>query len=85
MEVIRLKIRARKLGIATVDLSNGELVLTAAPESNVDPERLLRLMTQAGGGLRVMPGHRIHAPAPRPRDPAALFEAAGRVLANLGG
>jgi len=85
VEVIRLKIRARRLGIATVDLANGELVLTAAPESNVDPERLLRLMTQAGGGLRVMPGHKILAPAPSPRDAASLFATAGRVMANLEG
>jgi transcription-repair coupling factor (superfamily II helicase) len=83
-EVIRLKILARRLGVVAVDLANGELVLTAAQTSNVDPERLMRLLTQAGGGLRVTPGHKIYAPAAT-RDPVQLFDAARRLLANLGG
>jgi transcription-repair coupling factor (superfamily II helicase) len=83
-EVIRLKILARRLGVVAVDLANGELVLTAAQTSNVDPERLMRLLTQAGGGLRVTPGHKIYAPAAS-REPAQLFDSARRLLANLGG
>ncbi|MGH0029141.1 MAG: transcription-repair coupling factor [Myxococcota bacterium] len=82
--VIRLKIAARRLGIASVDLANGEFVLTAAEQTNVDPERLLRLMTQARGGLRVTPGHKIYAPAPRNGDATGLFDSARRLLAHLG-
>ena len=85
VEVIRLKIQARALGVATVDLANGEIVLTAAPESRVDPQRLLRLMAQAGGGIRVTPGHKILAPAPTGRAPADLFETARRVMTSLSG
>jgi transcription-repair coupling factor (superfamily II helicase) len=85
VEVIRLKIQARKLGVATVDLANGELVLTAAPDSKVDPKRLLRLMNQAGGGIRVTPGHKILAPVPKRREPSDLFETARRVMGSLGG
>jgi transcription-repair coupling factor (superfamily II helicase) len=83
-EVIRLKIRARRLGVASVDLSNGEIVLTAAEQSKVDPKRLLNLLHQAGGGLRVAPDHKIYARAPQ-GDPSALFAAARNLLANLSG
>ena len=86
--MIRLKIAARNLGVAAVDLANGEFVLTAADQTKVDPERLLRLMTQSttAGGLRVTPGHKIFAPAPGGAAPAAeLFDSARRLLAHLGG
>jgi transcription-repair coupling factor (superfamily II helicase) len=83
LEVIRLKIRARRLGVVTVDLSNGEIVLTVGEQSNVDPKRLLNLLKQAGAGMRVAPDHKIYAPAPD-GDSAALFTAARNLLANLG-
>jgi transcription-repair coupling factor (superfamily II helicase) len=82
-EVIRLKIRARRLGVATVDLNNGEIVLTAAEQSKVDPKRLLNLLQQAGTGMRVAPDHKIYARAPE-GDTAELFAAARNLLANLG-
>jgi transcription-repair coupling factor (superfamily II helicase) len=82
--VIRLKILARRLGVAAIDLANGDFVLTAAESTNVDPERLLRLMTQAGGGLRVTPGHKIYAPAPKDADATGLFDSARRLLGHLG-
>ena len=50
----------------------------------VDPARLLRLMTQAGSGLRVTPGHQILAPAPAAADAPKLFDSARRLLAQLG-
>jgi transcription-repair coupling factor (superfamily II helicase) len=83
IEVIRIKIRARRLGVAAIDTLNGELVLTAADKTRVDPQRLVNLLTQANGGLRVMPGQRIHAPV-ETGDPAALFGTTRRVLASLG-
>jgi transcription-repair coupling factor (superfamily II helicase) len=81
--VIRLKILARRLGVAALDLAEGEFVLTAAQNSRVDPERLLSLLTQAGGGMRVTPGHKIYAHAPS-REPEQLLDSARRLLANLG-
>jgi transcription-repair coupling factor (superfamily II helicase) len=81
--VIRLKILARRLGVAAVDVADGEFVLTAAQSSKVDPERLLGLLTQAGGGMRVTPGHKIYAPAPS-REPDRLIDAARSLLTNLG-
>ncbi|MBW2267057.1 MAG: transcription-repair coupling factor [Deltaproteobacteria bacterium] len=83
MAVIRIKIRARRLGVAAIDQQNGELVFTAAEQSQVDPQRLLNLLKQAGRGLRVAPGHRIHAPAPK-GGPRELFAATLNVLASLG-
>ncbi len=82
-EVIRLKARARKLGIAAIDLSNGEIVLTAADRSRVDPQRLLDLLQQAGTGMRVAPDRKIYARAPEGGG-ARLFDAARNLLANLG-
>jgi transcription-repair coupling factor (superfamily II helicase) len=82
VEIIRVKVAARRLGIAAVDFTDGELVLTAAENTQVDPERLLSLLTQAGKGMRVTPGHKIYAPVPS-REPVELFAAAKRVLAHL--
>ncbi len=81
--VIRLKIRARRLGIVAIDYQQGELVLTAAQTTKVDPQRLLRLLTQARGGLRVTPGHKIHAPVPHGGS-EKLFQAVQQLLDKLG-
>ena len=87
VEVIGLKVLARRLGVLRVELAGGEIVLTAAPQSQVDPERLLALMRQArgpnSGGIRVTPGHKILAPAPPGAAPGALFETARRVMGQL--
>jgi transcription-repair coupling factor (superfamily II helicase) len=83
VEVIRLKIHARRLGVAAIDQQKDEIVLTAAEKTHVDPQRLVNLLTQARGGLRITPGHKIHAPAPQ-GGPEQLFRATRRLLANLG-
>jgi transcription-repair coupling factor (superfamily II helicase) len=83
--VIGLKILARRLGVVAVDVARGEIVLTAGETTNVDPQRLLNLLKQGDGGLRVAPNHKIYAPAPRRSAPKALFAAARRLLENLGG
>jgi transcription-repair coupling factor (superfamily II helicase) len=84
LEVIRLKIRARELGIAAVDWARGEIVMTAGPATRIDPKRLVGLMTRAGSGIRVAPDHKIYAPAETP-DPEVLFPAAHRLLQRLSG
>jgi len=82
--VIRLKIAARRLGIAAVDYSSGELVLTAGEITKIDPKRLVSLLThaRASGGVRVTPGHKIYAPA---RDASAqgLYAAALQLFERL--
>jgi transcription-repair coupling factor (superfamily II helicase) len=81
--VIRLKVLARKLGVLAVDTAKREIVLTVAETPNFDPQRLVNLLTQANGGLRVAPGHKIVAAAPG-GDPPQLMETAQRLLSNLG-
>ena len=82
LEVIRLKILARRIGVSAVDATGGELVLTAGETAKIDPQRLLNLLQQAGSGMRVTPDHRIHAPL-TDHEPEALFGAARHLLTNL--
>jgi transcription-repair coupling factor (superfamily II helicase) len=83
LEVIRLKIQARGLGITAVDVVQGELALTAAETTRIDPQRLVNLLTQVGLGLRVTPDHKIFAPLPPNPEPQRLFEAAHSLLSRL--
>jgi transcription-repair coupling factor (superfamily II helicase) len=80
--VIRLKVAARRLGVASVALEKGELVLTAAETTKVDPARLLALVAGDGEGVRVTPDQRVRMPA-RGRTGADLFAAAHALLARL--
>jgi transcription-repair coupling factor (superfamily II helicase) len=82
--VIRLKIEARRLGVAAVDVAQGELVLTAAEATRIDPRRLVSLLTHPTLGIRVAPNHKIYAPLPMDRSPDELFGAAHDLLAQLG-
>jgi len=82
--VIRLKIAARRLGVAAVDLAGDQIVLTAAETTRIDPRRLVNLLTHPTAGIRVAPNHRIYAPVPGDaRDPDALFGAAHALLGQL--
>ena len=83
LQVIRLKILARRLNVAAVDWGRGEVVLSAGESTRVDPKRLVNLMTQAGSGVRVTPDHKIYAPAASD-EPEAIFDAARRLLLRLG-
>jgi transcription-repair coupling factor (superfamily II helicase) len=82
--VIRLKVAARALGIASVALEEGELVLTAAPASRVNPDKLVQLVTRHDRELRVGPDQRIRASTPADRSPAAIFERAAWAMQQLG-
>jgi transcription-repair coupling factor (superfamily II helicase) len=84
-EVIRLKIMARKLGIAAVDIARGEIVFQVAEKTQIDPERLVHLLSQPALGLRVSPDHKIYTPAPPLSGGAMpLFEATRELLTRLG-
>ena len=83
--MIRLKIPARKLGIAAIDLQRGEIALHVGEGTKLDPTRLVNLMTHGDAPLRVSPDHKIFAPAPGPEGGApALIDAARTVLTRLG-
>ncbi|MDE0886617.1 MAG: transcription-repair coupling factor [Myxococcota bacterium] len=84
LQVIRLKIRARKLGIASFRIHRGEFVLQVAESSQIDPQRLVQILTRAGSGMRVTPDHRIYSPAPGPEGGnPALFDAAHELIRRL--
>jgi len=86
LEVIRLKIAARRLGIVRIETSRGEIVLQVAPKSQIDPDRLVQLLSHARSGLRVTPEQRLIAKAPGPEGgAAALFDAARSLLRKLSG
>ncbi len=86
LEVIRLKILARRLGILRIETQRGELVLQVATQSRIDPDRLVQLLTQARAGIRVTPDQRLIAQAPGPEGGApALFDATRTLLTQLGG
>ncbi|MCP4039633.1 MAG: transcription-repair coupling factor [bacterium] len=83
-EVIRIKIMARKLGVAAVDVARGEIVLQVAEKTHIEPERLVHLLGQPALGLRVAPDHKIYAQAPALSGGARpLLEAARELLALL--
>ena len=86
LEVIRLKILARRLGILRIETQRGELVFQVATQSKIDPDRLVQLLTQARSGIRVTPDQRLIAKAPGPEGGApALFDATRTLLTQLGG
>jgi transcription-repair coupling factor (superfamily II helicase) len=86
LEVIRLKIAARRLGIVRIEASRGEIILQVAPKSHVDPDRLVQLLSHARSGLRVTPEQRLIAKAPGPEGgAAALFDATRSLLRKLSG
>ena len=82
MEVIRIKIAARRLGVIAVDLVDHHLVLKAAETSRVDPRVLLDLMTGTGSEIRVTPDRKIRAPL-ADSSPRALFAAVHDLFARL--
>jgi len=86
LEVIRLKILARRLGIVRIETLRGELVLQVAASSQIDPDRLVQLLSHARSGLRVTPEQKLVAKAPGPEGGApALFDATRSLLARLSG
>jgi len=59
LEVIRLKIRCRKLGVLAIDVKNGELQLRLAENAPVDPSRLVRVIGRPGTQIRAYPDRRL--------------------------
>ncbi len=75
MEVIRLKIRCRQVGIEAVDVAGGALVLRVSEHARIDPKQLVRILHQPDTPVRVTPDHRIHLKLRKSED--ALAEAFG--------
>ncbi len=75
IEVIRLKIRCRTLGIESVDVAGGQLVLHVGENARIDPAVLARMLQQPATLLSVAADHRIRLKLRRAED--ALAEALG--------
>ena len=58
LEVIRLKIRCRKLGVLSGEVKNGELQMRIAERAPVDPSRLVRVIGRPGTQIRAYPDRR---------------------------
>jgi transcription-repair coupling factor (superfamily II helicase) len=71
LEVIRLKIRCRRLGVVTVEVKNGELLFQIAEKAQVDPSRIVRMLGQPGSQLRAYPSRRIGVRLRSPGDALA--------------
>jgi transcription-repair coupling factor (superfamily II helicase) len=84
--VIRLKILARGLGIALIEIVRGEFVLQVAPgTAKLDPEVLVAALADASLALRVTPEQKIYAPSPPlGAGPSVLIDSAFEVLCRLG-
>ncbi|MFK7895453.1 MAG: transcription-repair coupling factor [Myxococcota bacterium] len=86
IEVIRLKILARRIGIVRIETQRGELVLQVAAQSQIDPDRLVQLLSHARSEIRVTPDQKLVAKAPGPEGgPEALFDATRTLLKKLSG
>ena len=59
--------------------------LTVSESANIDPERLVQLLTLPAGNVRVTPDHKIHAPGPPAGSGAtAIFDCAHDLMVKLG-
>ena len=70
-EVIRLKIRCRRLGVVTVEVKNGELLLQVGEKAQIDPSRIVRMLGQPGSQLRAYPNRRLGVRLRAPGDALA--------------
>ena len=71
LEVIRLKIRCRKLGVVSVEVKNGELQFRVGERAQIDPTRIVRLIGQPGAQLRAYPDRRLGLRLRSPGDALA--------------
>jgi transcription-repair coupling factor (superfamily II helicase) len=83
LEVIRVKLLARELGLPGVDFAAGKLVVRTAPGSRVDPARLVDLLNDRSAGVSLGRDQRIEVTLPD-ATPKGIFERARWVLGVLG-
>jgi transcription-repair coupling factor (superfamily II helicase) len=80
--VLRLKLRARKAGVACVDWARGELILSVDDRGRIDPERLMKRIRDPKDPLHLDRDQRLRERVQAQPGPA-LFEAAHALLASL--
>ena len=84
LEVIRLKVMARQMGIESITLKQNQLVFQVAAASRIDVSRLVGLVSRKKSKLRVTPDQKIHAFLPKGNcTPRELLEAAREALKSV--
>lgn len=83
-EVIKIKTRARRLGIESISLKRHQFIFQVASHSQIDLGKLVALLSKKGSQLHVTPDHKIFAPAPKQAvSPSELLEAANDALKTI--
>ena len=84
IEVIRLKVMARQMGIESITLKQNQLVFQVAAASRIDVSRLIGLVSRKKSKLRVTPDQKIHAVLAKTNPtPRGLLEAAREALKSV--
>ncbi|MEE3325750.1 MAG: transcription-repair coupling factor [Myxococcota bacterium] len=84
LEVIRLKVLARRIGIESITLKQNQLIFQVAASSRIDVGRLVGLVSRKKSTLRVTPDQKIYAALPKPGPtPVALLEIAREALQSV--
>jgi transcription-repair coupling factor (superfamily II helicase) len=71
IEVIRLKIHCKQLGIQSLEVAGRELVLKVGDTGRIDPGRLVQLLNRPATPIRVTPDQCVYLKLRRPEDSLA--------------
>ncbi len=80
--VLRLKLKARKAGVACVDWAGGDLILTVDDRGRIDPTRLMKRIQNSQDPLHMDRDQRLRARV-RAKPGPELFAAAHELLESL--
>ena len=81
IQVIRLKVMARQMGVESITVKRNQLVFQVAAASRIDVSRLVGLVSRKKSKLRVTPDQKIHSVLPKADlTPQELVEAAREAL-----
>jgi len=82
LEVVALRVAAKRLGVERIEARDGRAVLTFAPSTPVTPERILQSIAKSRGGMSLKKEYTVEARIPREPWPA-VRDALGSLLASL--
>ncbi|HET7876274.1 MAG TPA: TRCF domain-containing protein, partial [Methylomirabilota bacterium] len=70
LDVVGLRVAARRLGVERAEIRSGRALLTFAPATTVTPERMLEAIARSRGGLKLAKEYTVEARVPREPWPA---------------
>jgi transcription-repair coupling factor (superfamily II helicase) len=83
LQVVELRVVAKSLGVEKIEAADGKALVTFAPRTKVFPERLLQIIRDGEGQIRLLKEFVVEASLPRGPWPAvhgALADLLGRFL-----